>query len=86
MIELGDAFIALPGGIGTLDEMTEVISLSQLEIIRKPIIFFNTEGYYEPMRQVLEHIVQNEFGKESYFARVIFSNDLKVIEEKIKEK
>lgn len=86
MIELGDAFIALPGGIGTLDEMTEVISLSQLEIIRKPIIFFNTEGYYEPMRQVLEHIVQNEFGKESYFAQVIFSNDLKVIEGILKEK
>ena len=75
MIELGDAFIALPGGIGTLDEMTEVLSLASLELLDKPLVFFNTNGYYEPMRQVLEHIVGNEFGKKSYFEQVLFTND-----------
>ncbi|MBP3280001.1 MAG: TIGR00730 family Rossman fold protein, partial [Butyrivibrio sp.] len=53
MIELADAFVALPGGIGTLDEITDVLSLSSLDVVKGPIVLFNTDGYYEPFRKVV---------------------------------
>ena len=51
MLELGDAYIALPGGPGTLEEISEAISASRLRLHRNPCIFVNTDGYYEPLRQ-----------------------------------
>ena len=49
MIELGDAFVALPGGAGTLDEISEIITLKNIGILNKPCILFNWKGYYEPL-------------------------------------
>ena len=80
MIELADAFIALPGGIGTYDEITEILSLSSLDIIKGPVIFYNTEGYYDLMKALLDNIVANGFGKEEYFSKALFSNNLEEIE------
>ena len=79
MIELSDAFIALPGGIGTYDEITEILSLSSLRIVKGPVIFYNTEGYYDIMKALLDNIVDNGFGKDEYFSRVLFSNDVEEI-------
>ena len=79
MIELSDAFIALPGGIGTYDEITEILSLSSLRIVKGPVIFYNTEGYYDIMKALLDNIVNNGFGKDEYFSRVLFSNDVEEI-------
>ncbi len=79
MIELADAFIALPGGIGTLDEITEVLSLSSLDVVSGPIILFNTEGYYEPLRTVIRNIVESGFGRSEYFDGVLFSDDIEEI-------
>jgi uncharacterized protein (TIGR00730 family) len=86
MIELSDAFVALPGGIGTLDEITDVLSLSSLDVIKGPMVLFNTEGYYEPLRQVIRNIIDNGFGRREYFERVLFSDDIKEIAEFIEKK
>ena len=79
MIELADAFIALPGGIGTLDVITEVLSLSSLDVVSDSIILFNTEGYYEPFRTVIRNIVESGFGRKEYFDGVLFSDDIEEI-------
>ena len=50
-----DAFIALPGGIGTLDEVTEVMVANQLQQLDKPMLLLNLDGYYDPFLQQLEH-------------------------------
>ena len=79
MIELAEAFIALPGGLGTLDEITEILSLSSLGIVSVPVIFYNMAGYYEPLKSVFSHVIRNGFGKEEYFSRVTFAEALEDI-------
>ena len=81
MIELADAFVALPGGIGTLDELTDVMSLSSLDITECPIVLFDTDGYYQPLRAVLRNIIENGFGRSEYFSKVLFSEDIDEIAE-----
>ena len=61
MIELGDVYIAMPGGVGTLDEISEVISDQRLGLHNNFCIFFNCEGYYEPVRQMLRNMVEAGF-------------------------
>lgn len=61
MIELSDAFIALPGGIGTLDELLEVIAWRQLKQLCKPIGVLDTDGYFGPWFDALKHAVAQGF-------------------------
>ncbi|MCX7272078.1 MAG: TIGR00730 family Rossman fold protein [Burkholderiales bacterium] len=49
MIELSDAFVALPGGLGTLDELFEVLTLAQIGYHRKPVALYNQDGYWDPL-------------------------------------
>ena len=51
MIKLGDIFVTMPGGIGTLEEITEVISLRKLGLHDKPCVLFNFNGFYEPLKE-----------------------------------
>ena len=81
MIELADAFVALPGGIGTLDEITEVMSLSSLYITLAPIVLFDTGGYYRPLREVIRNIIESGFGRTEFFEKVLFSEDMDEISE-----
>ena len=83
MIELADVFVALPGGIGTLDELTDVMSLSSLDISTCPIVLYDTDGYYQPFKAVIMNIIQNGFGCDEYFSRLLFSDDIKEISEYI---
>ena len=83
MIRRADGFIALPGGIGTLDEITEILSLYSLKIVTGPVIFYNMNGYYEPMKAVLKNILQNGFGRDEYFRNVVFAEGLDEIKEAI---
>ena len=71
--------MALPGGIGTLDEITEVMSLSSLEINKGPIVLYNTDGYYRPLMSVLDNILKAEFGRKEYFSKVLISEDMQEI-------
>jgi uncharacterized protein (TIGR00730 family) len=64
MEQRADAFIALPGGFGTLEEMLEVITLKQLQLHRKPIVFINILNFYEKLFQQFEHLFQESFAKE----------------------
>jgi len=63
MAELSDAFIALPGGYGTLEELFEVITWAQLGIHAKNIGLLNTAGYFDPLVQLIDHAVEEEFIK-----------------------
>ena len=71
--------MALPGGIGTLDEITEVMSLSSRRIISGPIVLFDTNGYYRPLKAVLDNILSAEFGRREYFENVLLSDDMQEI-------
>jgi uncharacterized protein (TIGR00730 family) len=61
MAELGDAFIALPGGIGTLEELIEVYTWSQLGLHRKPLGVLNVSGFYDRLVGFLDHAVEARF-------------------------
>lgn len=61
MFELSDAVIALPGGIGTMEELTEAITLKQLGLFRGPIIILNTLGYYNHFIEFLDHMIKSHF-------------------------
>jgi uncharacterized protein (TIGR00730 family) len=70
MAELSDGFIALPGGIGTFDELCEMVCWSQLGIHHKPIGILNTAGYYDGFLQFLQHAVQHGFMKPTDMERI----------------
>jgi uncharacterized protein (TIGR00730 family) len=61
MAELADAFLALPGGYGTLDELCEMLTWSQLGICRKPCGLLNLAGYYDGLLALLDHAVAEGF-------------------------
>jgi uncharacterized protein (TIGR00730 family) len=64
MAELSDAFIALPGGIGTLEELFEVYTWAQLGLHRKPCALLNVEGYYDGIEAFLAHAVAERFLRD----------------------
>ena len=60
-----DAFLALPGGFGTLEEMIEIITLKQLKQHAKPIVFLDINSFYRPLQRLFEHMITNHFAKEA---------------------
>jgi hypothetical protein len=66
MRELSDAFIALAGGFGTLEEILEVITLKQLGYHHKAVVFINTNGFYDDLFRQFEKSYDEKFAKESY--------------------
>lgn len=73
MEEKADAFVVMPGGFGTLEEAFEIITLKQLGYHDKPIVFINTNQYYEPLKKLLEHLFSEGFAKQSYRALYYFA-------------
>ena len=75
MIELGDAFIAFPGGTGTLEEITEVMSMVSLKHLNAPCIFYNLNGYYNDMKALLARMIEKGFpprsGRRAYILPMI---------------
>lgn len=63
MAELADAFIALPGGMGTLEELAEISTWIQLGLIKKPIALLNIEGFYDHLFAQFDHMVEQGFVK-----------------------
>lgn len=61
MAEKSDACIALPGGVGTMEELMEIITWRQLSLYNKPVIIFNINGYYNPLLSMLEKAVEGKF-------------------------
>jgi len=65
MEELADAFVVLPGGFGTLEELLEIMTLKQLHQHQKAIVILNTNGFFDPLRALFEHVFQQKFAKET---------------------
>jgi uncharacterized protein (TIGR00730 family) len=63
MAELADAFLVLPGGYGTLEELLEAVTWAQLRIHAKPVILINTAGYWDPFLEFLDSMVKAGFLK-----------------------
>jgi uncharacterized protein (TIGR00730 family) len=56
-----DAFLALPGGWGTLEELLEILTLAHLEVLRKPVVILNQDGYYDDLLRLCDRIVEEKF-------------------------
>ncbi len=57
MVEKSDAFVILPGGFGTLDETFEILTWKYLKLHDKPVVFINTKNYWQPLLQMIDHMV-----------------------------
>lgn len=76
MVELADAFVALPGGIGTLEELFEVYTWAQLGIHAKPLALLDVGGYFEPLAAFLDHAVAERFLRPETRAMLAIANSL----------
>ncbi len=81
MIELGDTFIAFPGGTGTLEEISEVMSKVSLKHIVAPCILYNLNGYYEGLKTLLNHMSDMGLSSEERQKGIYFAESLEQIKE-----
>ena len=75
MAELADGFVALPGGFGTLEELAETLTWSQLGLQAKPFGLLDVEGFYEPLLSFLDHTVAERFVAPEHRALVLAGRD-----------
>ena len=75
MADLSEAYIALPGGIGTLEETFEAWTWLQLRVQRKPIGLLNVDGYYDTLLRFLDELVEQDFVGERHRALLQCDND-----------
>ncbi len=76
MFELSDAFVALPGGFGTLDEMFEMLTWAQLGLHTYPCAFLDVRGYYAPLRGMMDHMVGEGFVRAVQRENVWFGENM----------
>jgi uncharacterized protein (TIGR00730 family) len=79
MFERADAFVVLPGGIGTLEEFFEVLSWRTLGLHVKPIAILDLNGYWAPLADLLRGVVDGEFAAPTHLDHVVFVSDLKAL-------
>jgi len=77
MFERSDAFVVLPGGIGTLEELFEVMSWRTLGLHTKPIVIVDQGGYWQPLAALLRGVVEGGFAERTHLDHVAFVSDLK---------
>lgn len=82
MADLVDGFITLPGGIGTLEELAEVLTWAYLGIHAKPCGVLNQAGYYDPLLSFLDHAVAEGFFKAKYRALLLVDNQIEPLLDK----
>ena len=75
--DMADGFIALPGGIGTMDEFFEAYVLSQLRVFDKPVALYNVNGYYDGIVEFIKHIADEGFMRREHADNLIVSDDAK---------
>ena len=76
MIELGDVFVAMPGGTGTLEEISEVMSLLALDRLEAPCILYNLHGYYDRLQQLLDRMIAADLSSEYRQRNIYFVKNL----------
>jgi uncharacterized protein (TIGR00730 family) len=79
MFEKSDAFVALPGGIGTVEEIVEIMTWAQLGHHRKPIVFANIKGFWDPMLTLIEHMSAEGFVHTAHRVKPLVVNDPEAI-------
>ena len=79
MIELGNAFIAFPGGTGTLEEITEIMSKVSLKQLDAPCIVYNLNGYYDSLKAMLKHMIDMGLSSEERQKEIYFAESLEQI-------
>ena len=84
MIELGEAFIAFPGGTGTLEEIAEVMSKVSLKHLSVPCILYNLNGYYDSLKTLLHHMIEKGLSSEARQQGIYFAENLDQIIEILK--
>jgi uncharacterized protein (TIGR00730 family) len=75
MMNMSDGFIAMPGGIGTLDELFEVMSWNQLGLMKKPMALLNIDHYWDQLLGFLDHTVQEQFVRIEHRSNLIAEED-----------
>jgi len=84
MADLADAFVALPGGAGTLEELFEVYTWAQLGYHQKAIALYNIDGYYDPLAAMLTHTVQEGFMQQGYLDLLQIDSDAASLIDRLK--
>ncbi len=74
--EMSDAFIALPGGFGTMEELFEILTWAQLSLHKKPIGILNIKGYYDPLIQLVEKMIEEGLLKSEYKGMLLISDSI----------
>ena len=77
--DMADGFIAMPGGVGTMDEFFEVMVLSQLRVFDKPVALFNVNGYYDDIVRFLDRATKEGFIHREHANNIIVSDDPKTL-------
>ncbi len=85
MNELSDAFIALPGGFGTLEELFEILTWAQLGIHGKPSGILNVAGYYDNLMTMLDHAVTEQFLRPAHRELVIIESDAQTMLQRLED-
>ena len=79
MIELGDAFIAFPGGTGTLEEIAEIMSKVSLKQLDAPCILYNLNGFYQDLKALLNHMIETGLSSKERQEGIYFAESLEQI-------
>lgn len=85
MASMADAFVVLPGGVGTLEETFEVWTWAQLGFHNKPCAFFNINGFYDKLFEMIEHMCASKFLKQEHFDMLIKTDNQEKLLKAIKE-
>lgn len=85
MNDLSDAVIALPGGYGTMEELFEMLTWAQLSIHKKPIGLLNVEGFYDPLINMSERMIEKGFLKKEYEELLIVANSSDILLDRMKD-
>lgn len=86
MVELSDSFLALPGGVGTLDEIVDVFTLNKVNLIDKPCAVFNINGFYDKLSSFLSVMVDYEYLDQSAMDELIVEDEANELVTRINNK
>ena len=79
MYDMGDAYIAFPGGIGTLEEITDIMSAVHLRLMDKPYVLYNLNGYFDHFKALLDHMTEQGFIAAGDRANIRFADTLEEV-------
>ena len=85
MVDLSDGFIAMPGGFGTLDELSEILTFNQLRISDKPLGFLNVNHYFDDLLRFFNHAAEVGFVRKEHLDNLIVSDDVVELLSKMKK-